>query len=206
MADDTPRDAAVSGAGGRQRPTVGGDPAGSPWRTLGAHIVYRNAWLQVIEYEVVRPDGQPGIYGVVHPGDNVSVVALDEQQRVWLVGGFIYPVQEFQWNIPSGKVEAGEDPLSAAQRELAEEAGLRARSWEYLGAYDLSNGISTQASHHYLARDLEVGEPAPEATEHLKRRLVALEEVYAMCLRAELHAAPTALAIWRVREYLREQQ
>ncbi len=189
----------------RAKPTVGGDPAASPWHTIGAREVYRNPWLRVTEYAVIRPDGQPGIYGVVDPGDNVVVAALDDGERIWLVGDFLYPVQQFQWVVPSGKVEDGEDPQSAARRELAEEVGARAREWVALGSYDLSNGISTQASHLYLARDLELGAPAPEGTEQLSRRLLPLEEAYALCLRGEIRDAPSALAIWRVLAYLRAQ-
>jgi 8-oxo-dGTP pyrophosphatase MutT (NUDIX family) len=159
--------------------------------------------MRVTEYTVIRPDRQPGIYGVVDPGDNVAVVAVDDQQCVWLVGEFRYPIQEFQWMVPSGKHEEGEDPETAARRELAEEIGARARQWVELGSYDLSNGISTQASHLYLARDLELGDATPEGTEQLSRRLLPLEEAYRLCLRGEIRDAPSVLAIWRVREWLR---
>jgi 8-oxo-dGTP pyrophosphatase MutT (NUDIX family) len=187
----------------RRRPVVGGDPAESPWRTLEAREVYRNAWLCVTEYAVVRPDGQQGIYGVVDPGDNVAVVALDEGERVWLVGEFLYPVQQFQWMIPSGKLEADELAEAAARRELAEEIGASARTWTVLGTYDLSNGISIQASHLFLARGLTLGEPQPEGTERLARRALPLEEAYALCLRGEIRDAPSVLGLWRVREALR---
>ncbi|MBF6591041.1 MAG: NUDIX hydrolase [Ktedonobacterales bacterium] len=187
----------------QRAPRVGADPQGSPWRTVGAREVYRNPWMRVTEYAVVRPDGQPGIYGVVDPGDNVAVAALDERERVWLVGDFLYPVQRFEWVIPSGKVEDGEEPLAAAQRELAEEVGAQAREWVALGAYELSNGISTQASHLYLARGLTLGEPSSEGTERLTWRLLPLEEAYQACLRGEMRDAPSALAIWRVYEYAR---
>jgi 8-oxo-dGDP phosphatase len=199
----TDKQASVRKNRSRLKPTVGADPAGSPWRTLGAREVYRNPWLHVTEYDVLRPDGQPGIYGVIDPGDNVTIAAVDERQQIWLVGGFLYPVQEFQWVVPSGKVEDGEDPDLAAQRELAEEVGARAAEWTCLGSFDMSNGISTQASYLYLARHLDVGKAAPESTEQLIGRLLPLEEAHALCLHGEIRDAPSVLAIWRVREWIR---
>jgi 8-oxo-dGTP pyrophosphatase MutT (NUDIX family) len=181
---------------------VGSDPPESPWRTVGAREVYRNPWLRVTEYSVVRPDGRPGIYGVVDPGDNVTVVALDTDRRVWLVGEFRYPTQRFDWLVPSGKIEPEEAPEAAARRELAEETGLRAAEWTLLGVYELSNGVSTQVSYLYLARGLEQGAARPEGTERFQFRQIPLEEAYAQCRSGELRDAPSALAIWRAREHL----
>ena len=178
------------------------DPAGSPWRTLDAREVYRNPWIAVTEYQVVRPDGQPGIYGVVDPGDNAAIVALDAEQCVTLVGEFVYPLQVYCWMVPSGFVERGEDPLAAARRELAEEGGLEAHDWTALGAYYLSSGISTQTSYAYLARDLRSVTARPEGTELLTLRSVTLAEARAMCLRNEIRDAPSVLALWRAWEEL----
>lgn len=182
-------DPPVHAPGGRD------DPPSSPWRTLAAREVYRNPWIAVTEYAVHRPDGTPGIYGVVDPGDNVSVVALDGDGHIYLVGAFLYPLQRYEWAIPSGKVEPDERPEEAARRELAEEAGVEAATWELLGAYALSPGISTQISYIYLARDVSHVPPRPEATEQLTLRRLPLREAYAACLRGEWTNAVTALGI-----------
>ena len=184
------RAAEQSEAGGRDAP-------GSPWRTLGAREVYRNPWLEVVEYAVVRPDGQPGIYGVVNPGDNASIVALDGDDQVYLVGDFCYPLQRYQWSIPSGKVENGEEPEVEARRELAEEAGITAAQWELLGVFDLTPGICTQASYIYLARNLTLGAAQPEGTEQFTLRRLPLREAYAACLSGEIRNAVSVLGILR---------
>jgi 8-oxo-dGTP pyrophosphatase MutT (NUDIX family) len=176
------------------------DPSGvsrSPWVTISSLEVYRNPWLHVIEYTVRRPDGNPGIYGVVYPGDNAAIVALDAQDHVYLVGEFNFPLQRFEWMIPSGKVEDGEDPLAAARRELAEEVGMAASLWEPLGDYYLSSGISPQTTHVFLATNLSAGHPEPEATERFKIERRPLESVFDSCLRNEIRDAPTVLGIWR---------
>lgn len=148
-----------------QQPPRRPDAADSPWRTLAAREAYRNPWLSVTEYQVLRPDGAPGLYGVVDPGDNVTIVPLDDDQQVWVVEDFLYTLQQWSWFLPGGAVDADEDPLVAAQRELLEETGLRAARWELLGACYLSPGISTQRSYLYLARGLIEGEPQRDPAE-----------------------------------------
>lgn len=173
------------------------DPPDSPWRTLAAREAYRNPWLSVTEYAVRRPDGLPGIYGVVDPGDNATMLALDADDYVYLVGDFVYPIQRYQWSAPSGKVEAGEEPLHAAQRELREEAGISAALWTPLGAYYLSPGIATQISYLYLARDIHLGQPQREGTEQMTLRHLPLREAVEMCLTGEVRDAPSTLALLR---------
>lgn len=179
-------------------PGGGPDALGSPWRTLGNREVYRNPWLTVTEYDVIRPDGERGIYGVVDPGANVTVVALETDETVWLIREFSYPLQRFRWILPTGRVEPGEDPLQAAQRELAEEIGLRAAAWQTLGAFPLSGGISTQMSHLYLAQDLQYSSATPEGTERIEPHRMPLHQAYAACLDGTMTDAVVVLALWRV--------
>lgn len=173
------------------------DPEESPWRTLGAREVYRNPWISVTEYSVLRPDGKTGIYGVVDPGDNATIVALNGADCISLVGEFRYVTQQYQWMLPSGKVEDGEEPLAAARRELAEEAGVEAEEWTSLGAYHLSNGILKQVSHIFLARGLRPTVARPEGTELFAMRSLTLRDAVEACLRGEIADAPSVLGIWR---------
>lgn len=175
----------------------GPDAPGSPWRTLGSHEIYRNPWLVVTEYEVLRPDGERGIYGVVDPGANITIVALENDETVWLIREFSYPLQRDRWMLPTGRVEPDEDPLRAAQRELAEEVGLQAAEWCLLGAFPLSGGISTQVSHIYLARALHRGVATPETTERITPCQMPLLQAYSACLDGTISDAPVVLAIWR---------
>jgi len=173
------------------------DPPDSPWRTLGAREEYRNPWFSVTEYDVIRPDGNQGVYCVVDPGDNVTIVALDDEERVHLIGEFLYTLQSFAWGLPTGAVERGEEPLAAAARELVEEAGITARAWTLLGAYPLSPGIVRQTSYIYLARGLTHGEARPEATERFTHRALPLREALQAVLRGEIRTAVAAIGIWR---------
>lgn len=183
------------------------DAPDSPWRTLAAREVYRNRWLHVTEYQVVRPDGQSGIYGVVDPGANVTIAALDDEERLWLVRDFLYPIQRYVWSLPSGRVETGEDPLRAAQRELAEEVGAATDhddDWSLMGTYYLSPGVATQRSYLYLARHTRLGAPQREGTEQaMLARPRPLREAYDALLRGEIDNAVTALGVLHAWQALR---
>src|ERR1041385_2539071 len=76
------------------------DAPDSPWHTLATHEAYSNRWLTVTEFQVVRPDGLRGIYGVSDPGDNVTIVALDDQGQVLMVHDFAFPVLQWRWSLP----------------------------------------------------------------------------------------------------------
>lgn len=173
------------------------DPPDSPWRTLAAREVYRNPWLSVTEYQVIRPDGAPGIYGLVDPGDNVTIVALDADEQIWVIEDYLYAIQAWGWFLPTGSADHGEAPLAAAQRELAEETGLRAASWEALGASYLSPGVVTQRSYFFLARELTPGAPRREGTEaRMTTRRLPLRAACAASQRGETPAATATLGIW----------
>src|SRR6516164_10934909 len=105
----------------------------NPWKTLSRRPVYENAWIAVREDQVIRPDGAPGIYGVVHfKNVAVGVLPIDEQGRVWLVGQYRYTLDVYSWEIPEGSGAPGETWEDTARRELREETGLCAGHLEFL--------------------------------------------------------------------------
>ena len=109
-----------------------------------------------VRSDVVRmPDGgRPTRDVVVHPGA-VGIIALDDDDRVLMVRQYRHPVRRMLWEPPAGLLDmAGEDPLTAAQRELYEEGHHRASSWSVLVDAFTSPGMSDEAVRIYLARDL----------------------------------------------------
>jgi 8-oxo-dGTP pyrophosphatase MutT (NUDIX family) len=132
--------------------------------------VYANRWLRLREDVVRRRDGSTGIYSVVEKTDFALVIALDDEQ-VHLVEQFRYPVGQRCVEFPQGTTTAP-DPLTVAQRELAEETGLRAASWTHLGRLWTAYGFCNQAYDVFLATGLAPGVAALEPEEQDLRHLV----------------------------------
>lgn len=175
------------------------DPTVSPWTRRSRRLVYENDWIAVHHDEVTRPDGEPGIYGVVHFRNlAVGVVAIDDVDRVLLVGQHRYTLDGYSWEIPEGGVPFDEDPLDGARRELREETGIEAADWRELGRLHLSNSITDEAGILFLAGGLTQGEAAPEGTEDLRIRWVPFGDALAMIDRGEILDAMSLLGLERV--------
>jgi 8-oxo-dGTP pyrophosphatase MutT (NUDIX family) len=178
---------------------VGGDvtwdAAENPWQTVSSKQVYDNPWITLREDQVIRPDGEPGLYGVVHY-KNIAVGVLPiEDDHTYLVGQYRYPLERYSWEIPEGGCPEGEEPLRAAQRELREETGLVARRWRMLGEAYLSNSVADEYAVWFLATGLVPGERRPEGTEKLSVRRLPLREALAMALNGEITDALSLVAI-----------
>lgn len=137
---------------------------------------------------------------VDHPGA-VAVVALDEQERVLLLSQYRHPVRHVLWEPPAGLLDVeGEDPVTAAARELAEEADLVAGRWWRLVAYFSSPGGSDERITLFLARDLSA---VPEDQRYVRgeeeAEMVAtwlpLDEAVAGVLAGRLHSPTTVLGV-----------
>lgn len=171
------------------------DETKNPWKTLSSREVYENQWIGVREDQVLQPDAEQGIYGVVH-FKNVAIGILPvEDEHVYLVGQYRYPLNQYSWEIPEGGCPENEDLLSAARRELAEETGLRAESWELMGEAHLSNSVSDERAVWFLARGLTQGERDPEGTEQLNVKRLPLKEALRMATTGQITDALSLLAI-----------
>ena len=103
------------------------DSAGHTITTLSSREVYRNRWMRVREDEILRSNGQQGIYGVVEKHDGAIILPI-EDGRIWLVEQFRYTIQEPALELPQGTWErAIENPEELARGELQEELGLKPR-------------------------------------------------------------------------------
>ncbi len=170
-----------------------------PWRRRARRLAYQNAWITVWHDEVDRPDGEPGIYGIVHYANQATgIVALDDADRVLLVGQYRYALDSYSWEIPEGGVPAGESVLDGARRELREETGLTAAHWQELAQAHLSNSVSDELATIFLATGLTEGQSSPDDTEDLERRWVTFDEALAMTLDGRITDAISIIAIQRL--------
>jgi len=152
---------------------MGADPSGSrpagtrlPWQRLASRVVHATPWFEVRRDRVVRPDGGHDTYQhVVAPG-SVTVLALDDDDRVVLTRQWVYTHGGTQWRLPGGGIDPGDpDPAAAARRELAEETGLAAARWEATGRIHGADSLSNHVDHVFLATGLTAGASTPEPGE-----------------------------------------
>lgn len=175
----------------------------NPWKTLESRTMYSNPWMTVREDQVIRPDGKPGIYGVVQTRIATGVVALTPANEVVLVGQYRYPTKMYSWEIIQGGTDVGEDPINACRRELQEEAGLIAKSWYSLGGeFHLSNCISSEVGFIYLAEDLEETAASPDGTEVLQLKRVPLRDAVRMATGGEIVDAVSVIGILLAERWL----
>jgi 8-oxo-dGTP pyrophosphatase MutT (NUDIX family) len=172
----------------------------NPWQTRSSSIVYDNGHMRLVEDVVVQPDGEPGSYAYLQlPWPVVAIVPLDDDGRVHLVRQWRYAWRRNSWEIPAGRGEPDEVALVAAQRELAEEAGLQADSWESLGT-GFSSAAMDAHYHLYLAGGLS---PAPNgarrdgAEEDLISRAIPLETALTAAMDGRILHAFTIVGLFR---------
>ena len=183
------------------------DPAEVPASitTLGSREVYRNAWMRVREDEILRSNGQRGIYGVVDKTDAAIIIPVDGE-HVWLVEQFRYTIQKRVCELPQGSWEMDvDDPEQLARGELREELGLHAAEMIYLGATWIAYGFTRQRQHVFIAQGLTQVEKEPDPEEHdLMMKCVPISEFEQMMLDGEIRddctlAAWALYLLWRSR-------
>jgi len=134
--------------------------------TLASRDVYQNHWMRVREDEILRSNGEKGIYGVVEKEDAAIILPID-RGRVWLVEQFRYTIEERTLELPQGGWEMEvENPEDLARGELKEETGLEAARMTLLGSLWIAYGFTRQRQHVFLATGLTETGMDPDAEEH----------------------------------------
>ena len=156
----------------------------NPYVTTARRAIYDSPWIRVREDRFRHRQGAEGRYAVCgFHRTACGVLALDEDDRVILVGQWRYPLELYSWEIPEGGGESSESPFDAVRRELAEEAGLQATLWEPLCFFHPSNSSTEEESFLFLASGLSPSEGhQPEDDEELQLH----REPFAHCLQRVL--------------------
>ncbi len=149
---------------------------------VASREIYRNPWLVLREDDIRRPDGSPGIYSVVDKPTYALVMPYDGH-RFRLVEQFRYPLGARRWEFPQGTAPdlADVEPSELAERELREETGLSATSFEALGQLDTASGMTSQRGWVFLATGIAEGEADREHEEQdLRSEWFSREDVEEM--------------------------
>lgn len=168
-----------------------------PWTITSERLAYENPWMRVREFDVLRPDGAPGLYGVMEPRQiAIGVLPVFDNGDTMLVGQYRFALDAYSWELPEGGGAPDTDPLISAQRELKEETGLSAAEWRLLIEADLSNSLTAERAVCFLATGLEVGDPAREGAEaDMVSRRLPLRETLAMAMSGEIRDSLTQLML-----------
>lgn len=166
-----------------------------PWKILETREVYADRYVQVELDKVIRPDEQPGQHVVVQMKAGVCVVPLDDRGWVQLTSEFHYAIGRISLEGVSGGIEPGEDPLETAKRELREELGLVAQTWQPLVKLDPYTTIIRSPVQLYLATGLSQAEAEPEGTELIEIVSLPLQQAIQMIHQGEITHAPTCVAL-----------
>ena len=171
----------------------------NPWRTKSSRIAYSNAWIRVREDEVIRPDGGAGLYGVVEIRPSVGIVAMNERDEIVLAGQWRYALGRYSWEIPRGGSNPGEtDMRKVAERELAEEVGLKAAEWRLLCPVDVCNGVTDDVQTLFWASKLTPVRRVPDPEEEIAVAWKPFQEAVLMAMDGRITEVCSVAAILRV--------
>ncbi|GAA2632887.1 NUDIX hydrolase [Streptomyces axinellae] len=162
------------------------------WQVTATSTPFQGNKTGVRTDDVVMPDGSVARRDYqTHPG-SVAILALDDQDRVLVLSQYRHPVREKLWEIPAGLLDVpGENPLHAAQRELYEEAHVKAEEWRVLVDVYTTPGGSDEAVRIFLAQQLSEAEgerfEVSEEEADMQEARIPLEELVRGALAGELH-------------------
>jgi ADP-ribose pyrophosphatase len=162
---------------------------------LGSQTIWHGRVFDFVEKEIVLPNGRKTMMGMVqHPGSSAIVPVL-EDGSVILIHQYRPAIQDFIWEVPAGTMDAGEDPLDCAKRELQEECGYAANHFEKVGEIWVTPGYSSECIHLFLATEMILKEPHLDEDECLSVHLFPYREVLSMVERNEIREAMTIVAL-----------
>jgi ADP-ribose pyrophosphatase len=155
-------------------------------QVLSSECVFDGPLFRVLRDKLIEPGGKESSRDIIRHNGSVVILAIDNagknKKDPWIVveRQYRHAANQFLWELPAGKLEAGEDPLAGAKRELEEETGYQAKKWKPLVEYYASPGFLGESMKVYLAEGLVAGNAHPEDDEEIEIRLVKLSELLKM--------------------------
>ena len=173
------------------------------WPVASSTDLHRDEWVVALRADRIRRPGTDGPdfrrLVLEHPGA-VIVLAIDDEERVCCLSQYRHPAGRRFVELPAGLCDApGEEPLTVAQRELQEEAGLRAEAWTHLTSAYSSPGITSELMHYFLARDLSPVDRGEFDLQHEEADMTLFwapfADLYDASLAGRLRDGPLVLAV-----------
>ena len=154
-------------------------------RLLSSEVVFQGSLFRVLRDKLIEPGGYESERDIIRHNGSVVILAMDsskDKKDPWIVveRQYRHAAGQFLWELPAGKLDAGEDALAGARRELAEETGYSAKKWKPLVEYYPSPGFLGESMKVFVAEGLVAGDAHPEDDEQIEFRLVKLSEILKM--------------------------
>lgn len=175
-------------------------------KRLEGETIYQGKVFRVERDKVELENGNTSIREIVRHNGGACIAALSDEDEVYMVRQFRYAFGKELWELPAGKLEAGEDPFEAAKRELTEECGVYADEYISLGQVYPTVGYDTEVIYIWAARGLH---PAPmhlDADEFLTPERIPLAQAYEMVLSGEIKDAKTVAGILKFKAMLDDKK
>ena len=167
-------------------------------KTLSTKTVYKGKIFDITYNDIVLSDGLKRHREIIHHPGGVVIFAQKDDGNILLVKQYRYAVKSVQTELPAGRLEKGEDPLIAAQRELREETGYIAKNWTSLGHIFTTFGICDEKLYLFKATNLTYDKPDPDEGEILTYFELPLKEVQKQIKNGTINDAKTICALARV--------
>ncbi|MDD3429110.1 MAG: NUDIX hydrolase [Oscillospiraceae bacterium] len=152
--------------------------------------------------EVELENGKTSTREVVHHNGGACIAAITDENKIYLVHQFRYAYGEELWELPAGKLEKGEDPFLAAQRELGEEVGVTAKEYCSLGQFYPTCGYCNEIIYLYAARNLSACEMHLDEDEFLTPQCFSFDEIETMILEDKIKDGKTIAAFFKLKALL----
>jgi ADP-ribose pyrophosphatase len=185
--------------------------SGGPGKVLESKVSYEGPLFRVLSERVQEPTGKVVHRDVIRHNGSAVILAIDKGKKksdpvVLIERQFRHAAQQFLYEVPAGKMEAGEDHLEGAQRELLEETGYRAKKWTKLVKYFASPGFLGEWMQVFLAEDLTPGEARPEEDESFELQFVPLSELLRLIGDGKIRDGKTLISVLFYTRYLSEKR
>jgi|SRR5580658_6229649 ADP-ribose pyrophosphatase len=169
-------------------------------RLISSKLAYDGKVFSVFTDKVEEPGGRINTRDVIRHNGSVVILAVDESKNskdpdVILERQYRHAAGQFLYELPAGRIDAGEAPLAAAKREMIEETGYRAKRWTLLRKYFASPGFLGEWMQIYLARDIREGAAAPEPDEHIEILRMPLSEALGLVTGGKIHDGKTLIGL-----------